>query len=45
MTCWCANMPPNSVGWAVWASFGFTFVGWLLAAAVVVGLSGVFKRD
>jgi hypothetical protein len=32
-------------GWAAWASFGFTFVGWLLAAIVVAGLSGVFKRD
>ncbi len=32
-------------GWASWASFGFTFAGWLLAAAVVAGLSGVFKRD
>ena len=32
-------------GWAAWASFGFTFVGWLLAAVVVAGLSGVFKRD
>jgi hypothetical protein len=32
-------------GWAAWASFGFTFAGWLLAAVVVAGLSGVFKRD
>ena len=32
-------------GWAAWASFGFTFAGWLLAAIVVAGLSGVFKRD
>lgn len=31
--------------WAAWASFGFTFVGWLLAAIVVAGLTGVFKRD
>jgi hypothetical protein len=32
-------------GWAAWASFGFTFAGWLLAAIVVAGLAGVFKRD
>ena len=32
-------------GWVVWVSFGFTFAGWLLAAVVVAGLSGVFKRD
>jgi hypothetical protein len=32
-------------GWVAWASFGFTFAGWLLAAIVVAGLSGVFKRD
>ena len=32
-------------GWAAWASFGFIFAGWLLAAVVVVGLTGVFKRD
>ena len=32
-------------GWAAWWAFGFTFVGWLLAAIVVAGLSGVFKRD
>ena len=25
-------------GWAAWASFGFTFAGWLLAAIVVAGL-------
>jgi hypothetical protein len=31
--------------WVVWFSFGFTFAGWLLAAVVVAGLSGVFKRD
>jgi hypothetical protein len=31
--------------WAAWASFGFTFVGWLLTAIVVARLSGVFKRD
>jgi hypothetical protein len=28
-------------GWAAWAVFGFTFAGWLLAAIVVAGLSGV----
>ncbi len=28
-----------------WASFGFIFAGWLLAAVVAVGLTGVFKRD
>jgi hypothetical protein len=32
-------------GWAAWASFGFIFAGWLLAAIVVTGLAGVFKRD
>lgn len=32
-------------GWASWAAFGFTFAGWLLAAVVVAGLAGVFKRD
>lgn len=32
-------------GWAAWAAFGFTFAGWLLAAVVVAGLTGVFKRD
>jgi hypothetical protein len=32
-------------GWAAWASFGFTFAGWLLAAIVVAGLSGVFRRN
>ena len=31
--------------WAAWAAFGFTFAGWLLAAIVVAGLSGIFKRD
>jgi hypothetical protein len=31
--------------WAAWVSFGFTFAGWLLAAVVVAGLTGVFKRD
>jgi hypothetical protein len=31
--------------WAVWFSCGFVFAGWLLAAVVVAGLSGVFKRD
>ena len=31
--------------WAAWAAFGFTFAGWLLAAIVVAGLTGVFKRD
>jgi hypothetical protein len=32
-------------GWAAWASFGFTFAGWLLAAIVVAALAGVFKRE
>ena len=27
-------------GWAAWASFGFTFAGWLLAPIVVAGLPG-----
>lgn len=33
-----------AAGWVVWFSFGFTFAGWLLAAAAA-GLGGVFKRD
>jgi hypothetical protein len=32
-------------GWAAWAAFEFTFAGWLLAAIVVAGLAGAFKRD
>jgi hypothetical protein len=36
---------PTGSFWSGWASFGFTFAGWLLAAVVVAGLSGVFKRD
>jgi hypothetical protein len=32
-------------GWVAWVSFGFIFAGWLLAAIVVAGLTGVFKRD
>jgi hypothetical protein len=32
-------------GWATWTAFLFTFAGWLLAAIVVSGLGGVFKRD
>jgi hypothetical protein len=32
-------------GWTAWLSFGFTFAGWLLAAVVVAGLGGVFRRD
>ena len=32
-------------GWAAWASFGFTFAGWLLAVVVIAGLTGVFNRD
>ena len=32
-------------GWASWASFTFTFAGWLLALIVVAGIGGVFKRD
>jgi hypothetical protein len=31
-------------GWAAWASFGFTFAGWLLAAIVVAALAGVDIR-
>jgi hypothetical protein len=31
-------------GWAAWAAFEFTFAGWLLAAIVVAGLAGAFKR-
>ena len=34
-----------AAGWAAWTSFGFILVGWLLAAIVVAGLAGVFKRD
>jgi hypothetical protein len=32
-------------GYAAWWAFGLTLAGWLLAAVVVVGLTGVFKRD
>lgn len=32
-------------GWVAWVSFGFIFAGWLLAAIVAAGLTGVFKRD
>lgn len=32
-------------GWAAWAAFGFIFAGWLLAAIIVAGLTGIFKRD
>ena len=35
----------SPAGWAAWAVFGFTFAGWLLAAIVVAGLAGVFRRD
>lgn len=34
-----------AVDWAAWLSFGYVFAGWLLAAILVAGLSGVFKRD
>jgi hypothetical protein len=32
-------------GYAAWWVFGLTFAGWLLAAVLVAGLTGVFKRD
>jgi len=32
-------------GYAAWWAFGLTLAGWLLAAVVVAGLTGVFKRD
>ena len=32
-------------GYATWWAFGLTLAGWLLAAVVVAGLTGVFKRD
>jgi hypothetical protein len=32
-------------GYAAWWAFGLSLAGWLLAAVVVAGLSGVFKRD
>jgi hypothetical protein len=32
-------------GYTGWLSFGFIFAGWLLAAIIVAGLSGIFKRD
>jgi hypothetical protein len=31
--------------YAAWWSFSLTFAGWFLAAVLVAGLSGVFKRD
>jgi hypothetical protein len=37
-----AFVPHGYVGW--WA-FGLSVAGWLLAAVVVAGLTGVFKRD
>lgn len=35
--------PPT--GAAIWWAAGFTLTGWLLAAILVAGLSGLFKRD
>jgi hypothetical protein len=32
-------------GYAAWWSFGLSLAGWLLAAVLVAGLAGVFKRD
>jgi hypothetical protein len=32
-------------GYAFWWVLGLTLTGWLLAAVVLAGLSGVFKRD
>ena len=32
-------------GYAAWWAFGLTLASWLLAAVVVAGLTGVFKRD
>jgi hypothetical protein len=34
-----------AIGPAAWHAFTFTLSGWLLALALVAGLSGVFKRD
>ena len=31
--------------YAAWRAFGLTLGGWLLAAVVVAGPAGVFKRD
>ncbi|MFI0452678.1 hypothetical protein [Actinomadura sp. 6N118] len=31
-------------GYAAWCAFGLSLAGWLLAAVVVAGLTGVFKR-
>jgi hypothetical protein len=45
MTGWPLTSEKPGSFWSAWASFGFTFAGWLLAAVVVAGLSGVFKRD
>jgi hypothetical protein len=32
-------------GYAAWWAFGLSLAGWLLAAIVVAGLTGIFKRD
>ena len=32
-------------GYAYWWTLGLTLTGWLLAAVVVAGLSGIFKRE
>lgn len=32
-------------GWAQWLTLGFASAGWILTTAVVLGLSGVLKRD
>ena len=37
-----AFVPPR---YAAWWAFGLTLAGWLLAAVVVAGPAGAFKRD
>jgi hypothetical protein len=32
-------------GYAAWWAFGLSLAGWLLAAVVVAGFTGIFKRD
>jgi hypothetical protein len=32
-------------GWAIYWTWGFTLVGWMLTTAVVAGFTGILKRD